>query len=244
MCAQSCLTLGNPMDCSLPGSLVPGILQARYWSGLPCPLPGALPHPRTEPSSASPALQAGSLPNERPGRPQRPAYLLLNQRRAESLHCPCAPLPSESSWPAASRAVLWVAVWLLVPARLSVLLVTWCVVLDEWLTVPTGKWSNNSYLAELSICMPYNLSLSFLPGQFDLSTCTASIVYLCSHEDVTFWTSLFRRLLGSPFHVTPPFLVPCLPHQHFTKNWSWGTSCAGLIAVMWKTKERGTLGLQ
>ena len=26
---QSCLTLCNPMDCSLPGSPVPGILQAR-----------------------------------------------------------------------------------------------------------------------------------------------------------------------------------------------------------------------
>ena len=27
--AQSCLTLRNPMDCSLPGSSVHGILQAR-----------------------------------------------------------------------------------------------------------------------------------------------------------------------------------------------------------------------
>ena len=27
--AQSCLTLCNPMDCSLPGSSVDGILQAR-----------------------------------------------------------------------------------------------------------------------------------------------------------------------------------------------------------------------
>ena len=27
--AQSCLTLCNPMDCSLPGSSVHGILQAR-----------------------------------------------------------------------------------------------------------------------------------------------------------------------------------------------------------------------
>ena len=26
---QSCLTLGDPMDCSLPGSSVHGILQAR-----------------------------------------------------------------------------------------------------------------------------------------------------------------------------------------------------------------------
>ena len=27
--AQSCLTLSDPMDCSLPGSFVHGILQAR-----------------------------------------------------------------------------------------------------------------------------------------------------------------------------------------------------------------------
>ena len=29
MCVQSCLTLCNPIDCSLPGSFVHGILQAR-----------------------------------------------------------------------------------------------------------------------------------------------------------------------------------------------------------------------
>ena len=35
--AQSCLTLGNPMDCSPPGSSVHGILQAGVleWVALP-----------------------------------------------------------------------------------------------------------------------------------------------------------------------------------------------------------------
>ena len=33
--AQSCLTLGDPMDCSLPGSSIPGIFQARK-SGVGC----------------------------------------------------------------------------------------------------------------------------------------------------------------------------------------------------------------
>ena len=37
--AQSCPTLCDPMDCSLPGSLVPGINQARTLSGLPLPSP-------------------------------------------------------------------------------------------------------------------------------------------------------------------------------------------------------------
>ena len=34
---QSCLTLGNPMDCSPPGSSVHGILQARIleWVAMP-----------------------------------------------------------------------------------------------------------------------------------------------------------------------------------------------------------------
>ena len=34
---QSCPTLCDPIDGSPPGSPVPGILQARYWSGLPLP---------------------------------------------------------------------------------------------------------------------------------------------------------------------------------------------------------------
>ena len=35
---QSCPTLSDPMDCSLPGSSAHGIFQAReYWSGLPLP---------------------------------------------------------------------------------------------------------------------------------------------------------------------------------------------------------------
>ena len=37
--AKSCLTLTDPMDCSLPGSSVHGIFQQEYWSGLPFPSP-------------------------------------------------------------------------------------------------------------------------------------------------------------------------------------------------------------
>ena len=38
-----------------------------YWSGLPFPSPRDLPDPGTEPGS--PALKAGSLPTEPPGKP-------------------------------------------------------------------------------------------------------------------------------------------------------------------------------
>ena len=36
---QSCSALCDPIDSSLPGSTVPGILQQEYWSGLPLPSP-------------------------------------------------------------------------------------------------------------------------------------------------------------------------------------------------------------
>ena len=35
--AQSCPTLSDPMDCSLPGSSVHGFSRQEYWSGLPLP---------------------------------------------------------------------------------------------------------------------------------------------------------------------------------------------------------------
>ena len=42
--------------------------RQKYWSDLPCPPPGNLPHPGTEPRS--PALQVDSLPVELPGKPK------------------------------------------------------------------------------------------------------------------------------------------------------------------------------
>ena len=37
--AQSCLTLSDPTDCSLPGSSVHGFSSQEYWSGVPLPSP-------------------------------------------------------------------------------------------------------------------------------------------------------------------------------------------------------------
>ena len=37
---QSCLTLSDPMDCSLPGSSIHGIFQARVLEWVPLPSPG------------------------------------------------------------------------------------------------------------------------------------------------------------------------------------------------------------
>ena len=56
---QSCPSLFDPMDCSLPGSFVHGILRVRVLEWLSCPPPRDLPNPRIEPRS--PTLQADSL---------------------------------------------------------------------------------------------------------------------------------------------------------------------------------------
>ena len=65
--AQSCLTLCNPMDCSLPGSSIHGIFQARILEWVAISSPGDLPNPGIEPRS--PSLQADTLPSEPPGKP-------------------------------------------------------------------------------------------------------------------------------------------------------------------------------
>ena len=65
--AQSCPTLCDPMDCSPPGSSVPGTLQARVLEWVACSPPGDLPNPAIEPMT--PALQVDSLPLSRQGSP-------------------------------------------------------------------------------------------------------------------------------------------------------------------------------
>ena len=65
---QSCLTLGDVMDFSPPGSSVHSILQARLLERLDyCVLQGNLPDPGME--AVSPALQADSLLSEPPKKP-------------------------------------------------------------------------------------------------------------------------------------------------------------------------------
>ena len=60
--AQLCLTLCGPVDCSLPGSSVRGILQARILEWVAISFSRDLPDPGIEPGS--PAFQADTLPSE------------------------------------------------------------------------------------------------------------------------------------------------------------------------------------
>ena len=55
--------------------------KQEYWSGLPFPSPGNLPDPGIEPMS--PALQAGSLPPEPPGKPHIIKELWKQERASE-----------------------------------------------------------------------------------------------------------------------------------------------------------------
>ena len=57
--SQSCLTLCNPMDCSLPGSSVHGILQARILEWIAIPFYRGCSQPRIEPRSLMPPVLAG-----------------------------------------------------------------------------------------------------------------------------------------------------------------------------------------
>ena len=69
---QSCPTLCNPMDCSLPGSSVHGILQARIleWVAVPSSRGSSGPRDRTCISYTYLHWQVGSLPLAPPGKPE------------------------------------------------------------------------------------------------------------------------------------------------------------------------------
>ena len=57
----------TPWTVAYKGSLSMELSRQEYWSRLPFPSPGDLPHPGIEPRP--PALQADTLPSEPPGKP-------------------------------------------------------------------------------------------------------------------------------------------------------------------------------
>ena len=89
-----------------------GFSRQEYWSGLPCPPPGALPNPEIKPQS--PALQVESLQSEPPGKPKMEAAAAA----AKSLQsCPtlCDPIDGSPPGPAVpgilqARTLEWVAI--------------------------------------------------------------------------------------------------------------------------------------
>ena len=61
MHAQSCLTICNTMDCSLPGSSAHGISRQEYWSGLLFLPPGDSLNPEIEPISLASSMLVGGF---------------------------------------------------------------------------------------------------------------------------------------------------------------------------------------
>ena len=69
-CFSRARLFATPWTTARQSSLSVGFSRQEYWSGLPSPPPEDLPNPRIEPvSSASPALQADSLPLSHQGSP-------------------------------------------------------------------------------------------------------------------------------------------------------------------------------
>ena len=75
---QLCLTLLDPMDCSLPGSSVHGILQTRILEWLAILFSRESSHPGIK--FRSPALQADSVPSEPPGKTRQYVDQIINQK--------------------------------------------------------------------------------------------------------------------------------------------------------------------
>ena len=79
VCAQLCLTLCDPMDCSPSGSSVHGIFQARILEWVAISFSRGLPDPGIEPASPeSSALAGGFFTTEPPG---KPCIVLEQQKR-------------------------------------------------------------------------------------------------------------------------------------------------------------------
>ena len=78
---QSCLTLSNHVDSSLPGSSVHGILQARILEWVAVPSSRGSSDPGIKPASpAAPAVSGGFFTTSTPGKPRYPLYLQAIKR--------------------------------------------------------------------------------------------------------------------------------------------------------------------
>ena len=74
----------NLMDCSPQAPVSVECSRQEYWSGLPFPIPGALPDPGMEPASL--ALAGGVFSSEPPGKP----HLLINTGKLIASKCHCS----------------------------------------------------------------------------------------------------------------------------------------------------------
>ena len=102
---QSCLTLSEPMDCSLPGPSVHGIFQTRILEWLPFPSPGDLLDPKIE--AMSPILAGRFFTTVPPGKPSFLFFFFFEGLKLEpdmstttqrGFHAVNAGGPSQGDW--------------------------------------------------------------------------------------------------------------------------------------------------
>ena len=88
-CVRACshVQLCNSVDHNPPGSSVRGILQQGYWSGLPYPPPGDLPHPAIKPAFLRSPVLAGRF------------FTILASREAHTLRFTSCPCFKSLQWP-------------------------------------------------------------------------------------------------------------------------------------------------
>ena len=79
VCAQSFLTLCDPMDCvACLAPLSMEFTSQEYWSRLPCPPPGDLPNPGTEPASHTSTLVGRFFTTSATWEAISYAYIIIN----------------------------------------------------------------------------------------------------------------------------------------------------------------------
>ena len=103
--AQSCPTLSDPVDCSLPSSSVHGILQARILDWVAISFSRGTSDPGIEPGS--PALQADSLPFEPPGKPSNFKIICFLFLVVLYFHCCPQAFSSCGKWELFSSCGAW-----------------------------------------------------------------------------------------------------------------------------------------
>ena len=85
-CQVASDSLLSPWTVARQAPLSLGFSRQEYWSGLPCPPLGDHPDPETEP--VSPALAAGLLTTEPPGKPQTVKQMVYFRLSCFSMHLP------------------------------------------------------------------------------------------------------------------------------------------------------------
>ena len=171
--AQSCPTLHDPMVCSLPGSSVHGILQARIleWVAVPFFRGSSRPGDRTR----SPALRADSLPSEPPEKPKNAVVGRRSSSRGSSwprnwtiaLHCRILYQLSYQGW---NALCFLCEKFCLVPYK------CW-----EWTICWTHRWYQKAPVLGCGLLIDLHKHVGHLSGFFFCVRTWKSLASFCGH---------------------------------------------------------------